>query len=375
MPSSFSTGAASLKLVPLLCFLLVSLFGGISLVRAQDGCPQSSGARTFLPGHKYYVYVNPFLRGTTKETQIRQALDQWSYDNTHKNGSGVTFDYTTSRHDWPAGAFFVEFHEEAFADEAGNPREEPGAVFDTIHVVGAYLAEVRIIFNSNAVVDPARNFYPDGGGPYYDPNQAGYDSIYAKVSRHELGHGMGLDHPASGVLAGSVMNGKLPCANDKCNWLPFFITDCDNQKVSEEFAPPPPPPPVGCDPVEEWNCNNGGGNWDSGSCTCDYSNNCDAGQEQDCYYQGGSWDPNSCTCSGGGCNPGSPVLVWSDSQSCSICDCAGGDGTRETCTRYYSTYEQYCQDGSLYNSWTEESSLFCGSSGEYCDDCWMGDCE
>jgi hypothetical protein len=173
------------------------------------------------------------------------------------------------------------------------------------------------------------------------------------------------------ATSGPVDEDEEICDDNDGDWVTTCDGDCDDNDPNRSTDCGA----GGCDPAEEWNCNNGGGNWDSGSCTCDYSNGCDAGQEQDCYYQGGNWDPNSCTCSGGGCNPGSPVLVWSDSQSCSICDCAGGDGTRETCTRYYSTYEQYCQDGSLYNSRTEESSLFCGSSGEYCDDCWMGDCE
>lgn len=40
-----------------------------------------------------------------------------------------------------------------------------------------------------------------------------------------------------------------------------------------EPSPPPPPPPT-CDPVEEQNCYNNGGSWDSSTCQCNYNPPC-----------------------------------------------------------------------------------------------------
>ena len=137
---------------------------------------------------------------------------------------------------------------------------------------------------------------------------------------------------------------------------------------SREAAPPPssilPDPPCGgCDPNEESNCIYNGGSWDSNNCTCTYG--CDPNAEAECYAYGGYWDSYSCTCEYM-CDPGEPQVVSvieSHYQYCDgweVWDCEGS----------WTDYEQYCQDGTLYNSWTDYTEV-CATTG---DSCCTGDC-
>lgn len=132
----------------------------------------------------------------------------------------------------------------------------------------------------------------------------------------------------------------------------------------------------GCDPNAEWACINDGGEWDPYSCSCSYS--CDPGgyNESYCWQTGGSWDPWSCTCDPPECNPGQPYETYSDHWRDYYCD----GYYYVDCDNWCSHYEQYCQDGSLYNQWTECTSS-CIPSDDYCGDddggggCWDGgDC-
>lgn len=137
-------------------------------------------------------------------------------------------------------------------------------------------------------------------------------------------------------------------------------------------APPssvvPDPPCGGCDPNEESSCIYYGGSWDSNSCTCTYG--CDPNAEAQCYYSGGYWDSYSCTCDYPACNPGSPQEVNSVGVQYYYCD--GWEVW--DCTGTWTDYEQYCEDGSLYNSWTEYTD-FCYGTGYYCGDDGCGwDC-
>lgn len=125
----------------------------------------------------------------------------------------------------------------------------------------------------------------------------------------------------------------------------------------------------GCDPYAEWECVNDGGSWDPYSCTCTYSCDPDGSGEAYCWEIGGDWDPNTCTCYPPPCNPGEPVLVYSDYWYDYYCD---GEYYVD-CDNWCDYYEQYCQDGSLYDSWTACTSS-CMQSWDYCGDGGGGDC-
>jgi hypothetical protein len=115
-----------------------------------------------------------------------------------------------------------------------------------------------------------------------------------------------------------------------------------------------------CDPQQAQACINMGWNWDPITCTCSPPA-CDPTAEQSCLSQGGVWNPNTCTCSFP-CNPGPPVLVGTVSSSYQ--SCVGGDVY--DCEIVWYHYQQYCQDGTLYNEWTDEVSSCVGPSG-YCN--------
>ena len=129
-------------------------------------------------------------------------------------------------------------------------------------------------------------------------------------------------------------------------------------------APASPVTPVNCgecDPNEEYNCIYYGGSWDPNTCTCTYG--CDPNEEAYCYYSGGIWDSYFCTCDYPTCDPGPPEVVdiievqYQYCDGWEVWDCEGS----------WTDYEQYCQDGSLYNSWTEYTEV-CAGTGEPCGD-------
>lgn len=119
----------------------------------------------------------------------------------------------------------------------------------------------------------------------------------------------------------------------------------------------------GCDPDEEWQCLNDGGHWNPDRCTCEPPW-CDPWEEQECANQWGEWDPWTCTCSNA-CNPGEAVPVWGNSgEETSWCiDCVWGMIYHWD----YTYYEQYCQDGRLWDSYSIETGWL--AEGETWD-CW-----
>jgi len=134
---------------------------------------------------------------------------------------------------------------------------------------------------------------------------------------------------------------------------------------SRPLAPPAPvqDPCGGCDPNEEYNCVANGGSWDPNSCTCAYPG-CDPWEEQNCYFNGGTWDGYPwCSCTYWECNPGSPEVVGESTESYEYCD----GWEYWYCDGTWTDYAQYCQDGSLYNQWTEYVES-CYSYGEPCGD-------
>jgi hypothetical protein len=120
---------------------------------------------------------------------------------------------------------------------------------------------------------------------------------------------------------------------------------------------------AGCDPIQEQSCLNIGWIWDPVTCTCSPPG-CDPVQRQECINGGGDWDENTCTCAYTRiCIPDDPQLVDFDSVSSSYCaDCL----MAEVCTTETYYFAQYCQDGRLYDSWSE--------SYYYCEEEFNWDC-
>jgi len=220
------------------CLACILIFAGTLLVRAQ--CPEETGAPNFVEGETYYVDIDVRFRNTPQGAQVRQAFEQWTQNNTFSNRSNITFQIITSWSQVPQGANLIHVSEEAFVDRFGAPNTSTAARLNPVRVEGTFLREATIFFNTSAETDPS----DPSTGPFYDPTASGYDTVFKKATMHEIGHGMGLDHPSNQVSGGSVMNGRSNCPNDNCNFLPSSIKDCDNRVVDSVYAPPPPPP--GC---------------------------------------------------------------------------------------------------------------------------------
>jgi predicted Zn-dependent protease len=79
---------------------------------------------------------------------------------------------------------------------------------------------IRIItFNTDYARAGSRGT-PEYNQPYYDPNAAGYDTVFKKKTYHEVGHSLGLCDVVRSLQqpGGSVMNTSVDnCANDVCN--------------------------------------------------------------------------------------------------------------------------------------------------------------
>jgi hypothetical protein len=116
-----------------------------------------------------------------------------------------------------------------------------------------------------------------------------------------------------------------------------------------------------CSPNDEADCIFNGGSWDPNTCECAYG--CDPNLELQCYYSGGTWDSYFCSCDYPQCNPGWPEVVdvievqYQYCDGWEVWDCEGS----------WTDYAVYCQDGSLYDSWTEYTEV-CASTGDPCGD-------
>ena len=232
--SSVVSRAAAFRFVGRACSCLIAAFAARSMTYAQSECPTECPGPSFAPGETYYVEIDIRFWGTTKEAQVRHAVEQWTYANTHNNNSGIRFVFLEHGSYAPPGANLVHVSEKDFTDDVGTPLPGPRASYQPIRAEGAYVKEATIFYNTYAKADP----FSFDAGPYYEPNAPGYESVFAKEMRHELGHGMGLCEPANQQAMASVMNNSSLCPNENCNQQPFFITTCDNGVVSNIYAPP-----------------------------------------------------------------------------------------------------------------------------------------
>lgn len=196
---------------------------------------------------------------------MRTALERWSTANTN-NGSGTTFNGTTPLQHVPSTAPLVHISFAEFTDQNGMPDFDTRASFQVMQNEGIYIKEAIILINTRALADPLS----PTTGPFYDSQAPGYDTVFIKKIEHEIGHGLGLDHPTAQQPGQSVMNRSVVCPNaapnDACNESPTDITPCDSTKVQEVYYEPPPPTPEYCW-EQQFPCNYDQ-YWNPESCAC-----------------------------------------------------------------------------------------------------------
>lgn len=232
-------------------------------------CPTEKVLR-FPPATVVYLDINSPARGTNVGTQINNAADKWTAANTNSNASGITFNTSTPLTQVPPSAPVLHVAFEAFTRDApavGPDTDTRARMVVNAHD-GIYISDATIFFNTRALA----NTYNLDGRPFYDPESPGYDTIYEKITLHEIGHGMGLDHPANETAGESVMNTSAECPNDApndvCNHNPTTITPCDNTVTNNVYYDPPPPPPTPGGGSGSGGGGSGGGGGGGGATTC-----------------------------------------------------------------------------------------------------------
>lgn len=191
-----------------------------------NSCPTSKTTSWAKGKTVYYNYGN--ITDPAIQSQIKAAADKWTAAN-GGNGSGVSFVLGPP----PQGAT-------GYGTITFQTGTVSGGIANTSYsgVNGATFTGATITFDTSQQA-------------VYDPNSAGYDTMFLKQALHELGHTMGLDHPPNPTGNGcdqtdgaSVMN--YTCnTNDSGNNMPTDVTTCDNQTVNQRpaFQPTPTPTP------------------------------------------------------------------------------------------------------------------------------------
>jgi hypothetical protein len=228
-----------------LLVLLVLTLPELTTVHTQttNPCPEPTFGKTFEQGDTIYLDLGPFP-DNVKE-QIKRALGKWDFANTHNNTSNVRFNTTVNPWTLPGHPSLIHVAKKTFFNPDGSVDHTTVAETIAVRWEGNNLREVTVFFNEAVLANPS----DPNSGPYQDPTQPGYDTVFEKTTLHEVGHPMGLDDvPVERRQAGaSVMNLGVPnCPNDQapCGKKPTDIQPCDNDAINGilQFLPPPPPP-------------------------------------------------------------------------------------------------------------------------------------
>jgi hypothetical protein len=202
------------------CALFLAL-GGASTADAQcpaitnHGWPQNSTVRYFMDN----------TLNAEQMRQIRLAAAEWTRANS-LNNSRVSFVEDTL-----GTNYTLRFTTDNLTP--GTP-----AVFS-----GTYDGATGTVKAGVITYDP-NNTFPGTNTLIADPSQPGYSTVIMKLILHEMGHLMGLDHPAVPANVcdqpdgATVMN--FACGiNDQGNNLPTAVTTCDQNTINSETIYPP----------------------------------------------------------------------------------------------------------------------------------------
>lgn len=146
----------------------------------------------------------------------------------------------------------------------------------------------------------------------YQSGQPGYETVFQKMTEHEIGHSMGINDipqvpgPCGGQTGGSSVMNAICNVNDSADNIPLAPTNCDNSAVNTGYV------------------SQGGGG-------------CDQSGSASCQAEGWVWDPVNCSCDQwGGWGGWSPIIVDVTGNGFDLTDAEGGvdfdlnrDGTKE----------------------------------------------
>lgn len=240
--------------------LLAILFSLSSITFAE--CPTAS--QTAWPAGKTVLFsINPNMPPEQQQAMLR-AINKWNEEN-QANGSGVRFVDTGIAPNYQFGPpnLVIQNGENPYTNSQTGQREyAPGAIrrvnsdgSTTSGATGVTLEHATLTIDAT----------PRTG---VDPSQTGYPEIIEKIGLHEIGHTMGLAHPASQEPRQTVMNSGAG-VNDIYNNMTTQITSCDRSTISihSNYRPSmPTPTPEYC--------------WE---------------QQYPCPYDQ-SWNPQTCGC-------------------------------------------------------------------------------
>jgi hypothetical protein len=200
---------------------LIMLVACAGAARAQ--CPASDNIG-WARGSTVRFFLDQNLSHEQRR-QARWALAEWSRANS-VNGARVRFE-----EDFKGQNF--QFHLLNGPLDANTPAFANKSFTAEGNVVAASLT-----YNQSAVFAGTSTLIAD-------PNQPGYDTFFVKITLHEVGHTMGLDHPpvpngnaCNQPDGASVMN-YICNVNDRSNNMPLRVTECDQSTLNSLPRYPP----------------------------------------------------------------------------------------------------------------------------------------
>ena len=206
-------------------FFTLSCMLALILCTAVTGyaqCPAVDN-RGWAQGATVRFFLDPNLSEEQKR-QIRIAVTAWNNANS-VNNSRVRFEEDTT------GQNFV------FRFMNGTlPVGTPAFANKSFGASGT-VVNATLTYDPNAV-------FPGTNILIVDPAKAGYDTIFIKLTLHEMGHTMGLDHPFAPANVCDQPNGatvmNYVCnENDQGGNLPTSVATCDQNAINSQSIYPP----------------------------------------------------------------------------------------------------------------------------------------
>ncbi|HEU4597380.1 MAG TPA: DUF4214 domain-containing protein [Pyrinomonadaceae bacterium] len=203
-----------------LSFFSCALFFVVGEARAQ--CPVVDNIG-WGRGATVRFFLNANLNEEQKR-QVRWGLAEWTRANS-VNNSRVRFE-----EDFTGGNF--QFHI-LNGSLGGNTPAFANKVFSSDGTV----VSGTLTFDPNAVFGGTNTLIAN-------PTQAGYETFIIKLTLHEVGHTMGLDHPAlppGGICAqqdGLTVMNYICNVNDSANNMPVRVAECDQSAINSETRYP-----------------------------------------------------------------------------------------------------------------------------------------